>query len=163
MTKISNGKRIYGAWAGDPAGTPEDTARCIEEVMGSGRDMHSYQCGKKRGHGEGGLYCRIHDPEYVKAKLQARQDVWDKETAESTAKYKLEFTAVKACKEINPDNPQAVAERIVKAVNSYDAMKEALQAIKEPAGAWSNDKVTYLENVINHTIELAEQALAEGK
>ncbi len=124
MTKIVNEKRIYGAWAGNPAGTPEDITRCIQEVLEAGR---FYQCGKKRGHSEDGLYCAIHDPEYINTKQLERQAVWDKETAESTAKHKLEFTAVKACKEINPDNPQAVAERIVKAVNSYDAMYEALR------------------------------------
>ena len=128
MTNIVNGKRIYGAWAGNPVGTPEDTTRCIEEVMESGRGSFFYQCRKKRGHGEGGLYCKIHDPEYIKARQQSRQAGWDKESAERTAKYNLDKTAVDACKEINPDNPQAVAESIK---DIYEALKMSAEVIQE--------------------------------
>lgn len=50
-------KRVYGQWAGNERGTPEDTTRCIEEV----RPMWvSYQCTRKRGHGPNGLYCKQH-------------------------------------------------------------------------------------------------------
>lgn len=106
------GKRIYGAWAGNPKGTPENTTQCIEEVMEKGRGIGFYQCTKKRGHGEGGLYCKVHDPEYIKAKRKAEQDKLAKESAENNARYELQYTAVNACKAINPDNPQAVAESI---------------------------------------------------
>ena len=58
---------------------------------------------------------------------------------------------------------EANAERIVKAVNCHDELVEALKGIKEPTGTWSNDKVTYLQNVIDHTIELAQQALARAE
>ena len=51
--------RVYGRWAGRPEGTPEDPARCIEEVWHK-QDWRHYQCRFKRGHGPDGLYCKIH-------------------------------------------------------------------------------------------------------
>lgn len=51
--------RRYDQWAGNPKGIPEDTNRCIESV-GDGSYWHFYQCSRKRGHGEGGLYCKQH-------------------------------------------------------------------------------------------------------
>lgn len=50
----------YGRWAGHPAGQPEDPARCVIEVPFPGRSMLSRQCGRKRGHGDGALYCAQH-------------------------------------------------------------------------------------------------------
>ena len=52
--------RRYGQWAGDPRGVAEDPARCVEEVYPTGRSMIPFQCRRKRGHGEGGLYCYQH-------------------------------------------------------------------------------------------------------
>ena len=120
--KTIEGTRIYGAWVGNPKGRLEDTALCIEEVIEPGRGGFFHQCGKRRGHGKGGLYCKIHDPEYVNAKQQAERDKWDKESAERTAKHELQDTAVSACKAINPSNPQAVAQSIT---DMYEALKEA--------------------------------------
>jgi hypothetical protein len=51
--------RIYDSWAGNPKGIPEDVARCIEDVADY-TGWHIYQCSRKRGHGEDGLYCRQH-------------------------------------------------------------------------------------------------------
>jgi hypothetical protein len=53
-------KRVYCCWAGNPKGTPENTANCIEDVPDAGRSVLSHQCTRKRGHGEGGLYCKQH-------------------------------------------------------------------------------------------------------
>ena len=58
MSRPSN--RRYGQWAGNPRGFPEDEGRCVEEVYPAGRSIISYQCSRKRGHGEGGLYCYQH-------------------------------------------------------------------------------------------------------
>lgn len=54
--------RRYGEWAGRPNGMPEDPARCIKTVWPAylSRGMISAQCQRKRGHGEGGLYCKQH-------------------------------------------------------------------------------------------------------
>jgi len=49
--------RRYGVWAGNPKGWPEDAARCITEVSDG---WHFSQCGRKRGHGPDGLYCKQH-------------------------------------------------------------------------------------------------------
>lgn len=61
-------KRIYGEWAGNPKGIPENITRCIEEVWPAGcRSYVSYQCHRKRGYGKDGLYCKQH------AKIQERR------------------------------------------------------------------------------------------
>lgn len=49
--------RRYGTWAGHPEGTAEDNTRCIIEVQDS---FVFYQCRRKRGHGEGGSFCKQH-------------------------------------------------------------------------------------------------------
>ena len=68
-------------------------------------------------------YCKIHDPERVKAKAAERQAKFDKELEEMRVNSKLRTTAANACTSINPDNPQAVAE-------SIGAMYEALKVIQ---------------------------------
>lgn len=74
-------KRVYGAWAGDPKGTPEDTTRCIETVQEPGRGIFFHQCRRKRGFGPKGLYCKQHDPAEVKrrdiATTKRRKAAWD--------------------------------------------------------------------------------------
>jgi len=51
--------RIYGQWAGNPKGTPEDPALCVEGVWNLYAPGFP-QCSRKRGHGPGGLYCKQH-------------------------------------------------------------------------------------------------------
>ena len=56
---MSDIKRTYGSWAGNPKGVPEDKDRCIERVLGV-REWVSHQCSRKRGYGIDGLYCKQH-------------------------------------------------------------------------------------------------------
>ena len=56
--------RRYGRWAGNPAGVPEDTTRCVEAVWGKGAFARDSQCRRKRGKGRGGLYCGQHARRY---------------------------------------------------------------------------------------------------
>lgn len=55
--EVSDTRRVYGQWAGNSKGVLEDQTRCIESVMDNyiGR-----QCGRKRGFGKDGLYCKQH-------------------------------------------------------------------------------------------------------
>ncbi len=53
-------KMIYGQYAGNPKGTPEDLTRCREEVLNQFHGMVSNQCARKRGHGKDGHYCLMH-------------------------------------------------------------------------------------------------------
>ena len=50
--------------------------------------FHPHQCRKvavvTR---EGKLYCKIHDPEYIEAKREAREAEWDKEWTEKRARW----------------------------------------------------------------------------
>lgn len=60
--------RIYGQWAGNSRGNPEDTANCVQAVWNQARGMISNQCSRKRGFGPEGLYCKQHG-----AKVEARR------------------------------------------------------------------------------------------
>jgi hypothetical protein len=60
MTKIVNGKHIYGVWAGDPVGQEEDPTRCVMEVSTRERWAQYHQCFRKRGYGLKKLYCKQH-------------------------------------------------------------------------------------------------------
>jgi hypothetical protein len=66
MSKVVDGKRIYGAWAGYPEGDAEDETCCIEEVSTRERWTRYHQCFRKRGHGENGLYCKQHATQHPK-------------------------------------------------------------------------------------------------
>lgn len=52
--------RRYGQWAGEPDGHAEDATRCVCEVWPAVNAWVPCQCGRKRGHGPGGLYCKAH-------------------------------------------------------------------------------------------------------
>jgi len=74
--KIVDGVRRYNQWAGNPAGTPENPTRCIVEVRPNdlGGYAHRHQCGRKRGHGIDGLYCKQHSPDATAARKAARDE-----------------------------------------------------------------------------------------
>lgn len=52
--------RRYGAWAGAPVEYPERVEDCVVEVSVGRRNALFHQCGRRRGHGPLGLYCRQH-------------------------------------------------------------------------------------------------------
>ena len=52
--------KTYGNWVGNPDGQLEDEKYCIKEVWGNDRWSHGYQCGRKRGYGPDGKYCKQH-------------------------------------------------------------------------------------------------------
>lgn len=66
----ADGLRRYNAWAGNPQGVKENTAHCIASVYPNERGAMEHQCLRKRGHGPGGLYCRLHDPTVREQKEQ---------------------------------------------------------------------------------------------
>ena len=55
----ADGLRRYRQWAGSPNGTREDITRCVAKVPEERTPLFN-QCRRKRGHGEGGLYCKQH-------------------------------------------------------------------------------------------------------
>jgi hypothetical protein len=63
LSAVTQATRVYGRWAGNPKGHPENITKCIESVMRSGR-MIGCQCSRKRGFGPDGLYCRQHSKRY---------------------------------------------------------------------------------------------------
>lgn len=53
----------------------EDKTRCVKAVWSG---FTSSQCSKKRGFGENGEYCKVHDPEYIKKKDLEKTIEYDK-------------------------------------------------------------------------------------
>ena len=67
---------------------------------------------------------------YTKAKDAKRTAKWEIPWAEDKAFDKLRATASSACREVNPDNPQAVAEAIpalYKALKLYQSHQQGTQ------------------------------------
>ena len=67
---MSEQRRVYGQWAGEPKGVKEDPTRCVEEVW----SWYSRQCSRKRGYGKDGLYCKQHaknHPAEAKTEVEA--------------------------------------------------------------------------------------------
>jgi uncharacterized Zn finger protein (UPF0148 family) len=107
----------------------ESKKQCSEKVFPSGLygSFHGYSCSKPATvERDGKWYCKIHDPEYVKAKDAKKRAKWDKKYKDDMERAELRSTAINACTKINPDNPQAVAESIE---DMYEALKASLSAL----------------------------------
>ena len=70
--KKNPGRRLYGVWSGKPRGIPEDPERCAEEIMEAGSFGIGRQCSRRRGHGPGGEYCRVHGRQHEEAARRRR-------------------------------------------------------------------------------------------
>ena len=94
--------------------------QCSERVSPNDKwgAFHSHPCSIKAVvERDGKPYCKIHDPEYVKAKREISQQKYEKEM-----NYRMaERIAGGACHKINPDNPLSVAQSIE---DMYEALKE---------------------------------------
>jgi len=91
---------------------------------------HTHQCPRgAKVIRNGKLYCKIHDPEYIAGKEAERTAKFDAEWAAKKATWELQNTAIRACKKINPENPQAVAESIEGLVEAVEAYEDTLNLL----------------------------------
>lgn len=120
--------RVYGAWAGNPKGNPEDPSFCIESVIGNERGAIHRQCGRKRGFGPDGLYCKQHDPGSVKARDDARHAAYE---AESAARAKRWNAEVKRREIVD------LAKALVrsKTIENIDALAKAVEELEKIEGS----------------------------
>lgn len=128
--------------------------QCSAQVLPEGQwgAFHPYQCSKNATvQRDGKWYCKIHDPEYRKAKAANRTTEWKRKMNSEIAGN----IARGQCEKINPDNPRAVAESIG---DMYEALKELLDFYHLPKGSIDRP---YLADVVRQ----AKKALikAEGK
>lgn len=122
MKSMKGGPRkAYGCWGGNPEGHPYNPTRCAESVSTNERGAIAHQCGKKRGHGADGLWCKIHDPAYVQAKAKACQEKYD---AHLNAKQR-DFDLVAKRKDV-----ANLAKELIK-VRSFGAAFDALEKAVE--------------------------------
>ena len=95
--------------------------QCSKQIPNDSRGFHYHSCSKKAVvERDGKLYCRIHDPEYIRAKQEKANVKWQKESREISASR----IALAACKEINTEHPELVAQNIKE-------MYEIIKYIKE--------------------------------
>ena len=124
-------------------------------VMVSGNDrvsmFHPRNCENKAGVQQDSKGdCKIHDPEYVKQKDGKRTEKWNRE-------FNLRVAgsiAQDACRQINPDNPRAVAESIK---DMYEALKESTLMLKTLGHRNPDDDILWT------IIKLGETALAKAE
>jgi hypothetical protein len=60
MTANTFHKPQYGVWAGNNQGHKPDLDRCAAEVPHNPGGWYTVQCGRKRGHGPEGAFCKQH-------------------------------------------------------------------------------------------------------
>jgi len=82
-----DGVRRYGKWAGRPTGEPENRGYCVVQIYPGGRGAIHRQCGSRRGHGPGGIYCAHHDPARI---ARIKQDLAAVEQRKKTAQAAIE-------------------------------------------------------------------------
>ncbi len=105
------------------------SARCYDPT-GFG---HYYPCTRKAVvERDGKPYCKVHDPEYIGAKNAERTAKFNKRWAEKTAYAELQNTTIRACKQINPNNPMAVAEGISDLYKALRDLDEQLRGANLP-------------------------------
>ena len=101
--------------------------RCQEQVSGSGPwgTFHHHQCENKATNTKDGRrYCKIHDPEYIKAKSTEKLAQWDRESAERQARLALQkarqiATEGLTIEELSRVTPNLIRERVL----AYDVNK----------------------------------------
>lgn len=102
--------------------------RCAETVYSRWR-FSGVRCAKNAKvvrNGKG--YCKVHDPEYIKAKGEARTAKLEAEWASKKKERNLISTALTACNKINPTNPQAAADSLVDMYGALKALNYYLSA-----------------------------------
>ena len=67
---------------------PEKPQFCIEKIHGGERFPSWHQCNRRRGHGPKNEYCKIHSPEIVKARSDARSKKFQEACARRDAAFK---------------------------------------------------------------------------
>ena len=95
--------------------------QCSKQIPNDGWGFYYHSCSKKAVvERDGKLYCKIHDPEYIQAKREKANIKWRKKIQE----INVNRIAFEACKEINPEHPELVAQNIKE-------MYEIIKYIKE--------------------------------
>lgn len=87
-----------------------DDLRCSKNIFSGARwDFGGHQCPNKAViESDGKPYCKIHDPEYEKAKKKAQEKKWDIQMKIDDEKWRRKSAIEKACEGV----PTEVLEKI---------------------------------------------------
>ena len=89
-----------------------------------GERVQSWQCQKKAViERDGKLYCRIHDPEYIKAKQEKKQAEWDKELAERNQRWHRREVLNSIFKGVDTTTIEHNIKKYKAAPDLYEALK----------------------------------------
>lgn len=93
--------------------------------MPNDRGAIAHQCGRKRGFGKDGLYCKLHDPEAVKAKRAARTAAYDAEWKQKEKDWAIRDKSIEIVD---------IAKRLVPIRSfgqEFDALVKAVEELKK--------------------------------
>ena len=113
--------RVYGSWAGNPKGHPEDPSRCIESVTANHRGAISGQGRWKRGHGKDGLYCKRHDPVAAKEKREKSYEEYTRRTRSRYAPFEFTELVRKMMASGLTDSLRSEFQRVLNVIDGKDA------------------------------------------
>lgn len=89
-------------------------SECQTRVYGD-RDVYGHQCcNKPVATRDGKLYCRIHDPEYIKEKDATRRTKWQKEDAERNRLWDLKQARNDATKGLTLQELRRVTPELIR-------------------------------------------------
>ncbi len=137
--------------------------QCSERVSDGGRWPRYYQCTKKAVvERDAKHYCKIHDPEYIKAKRQAQCDKWDAERKKRHDGYKRESLAREIFQDIATDTIEANKEKYKSAPDMYKALKQIQKWLLENTEIEDGVAHLYNEQFIKAN-NLTVKALSEAE
>lgn len=106
--------KAYGQWAGNEAGRKPDFTRCCKNLFDIRSAPGGYQCSRKRGHGPGGAYCKVHDPKAVKARREASMQKYYLETDRKQVEWHgPKFLAVLRKIAEGHNDPRSAAQSVI--------------------------------------------------
>lgn len=108
--------RRYGKWAGNSIGVPEDPKRCIHTIFDRYGSPGGHQCAKPRGHGPDGQYCKVHNPEAVKARQDKSMQAYREKMEAEMRPYRRAAAMREALQAIadGHNNPRELADETLK-------------------------------------------------
>ena len=100
-----------------------DKKQCSEKVWDG---WHHFPCQRPaKVERDGKWYCGIHDPEYIKAKNQAKEEKWEAENKANEIKWAREVKIKSLVSGLTDEELSALTPEWVKASNQmYEALKD---------------------------------------
>ena len=132
----------------------QEYTRCSGQAYDSSGFGRLYRCTKRAVVERNGKpYCKIHDPEYIKAKTKEKDAKWDREWTERKKGLERKSLIASIFKDIDTEMIEANKDKYREAPRLYEALKEVKLVW---LGLDPDRKFPHLEEVINQAIKAVE-------